>query len=153
MLLATKHHIFQFNKITPSCHFWPALYLYTRNNICQCVCACLLLNSKPMKPSSLKLCMHTKGTTPRKCMSENCVFVFCVQWSATYGLPSDVSHGTLHDTTQMFETLMSYDCNVHYPGASPVQVTGIAYVEYMHGHHWCQIEQTPSLLLDQKQRA
>ena len=37
--------------------------------VCQCVCP--LHNSKTMKPSILKLCMHTKKTR-RKCKSENC---------------------------------------------------------------------------------
>ena len=36
-------------------------------------CVCLLHNSKTIKPSSLKLCMHTKKTL-RKCKSENWVF-------------------------------------------------------------------------------
>ena len=42
--------------------------------MCVRVCVHVLHNSKTIKPSSLKLCMHTKKT-PRKCMSENWVSV------------------------------------------------------------------------------
>ena len=41
--------------------------------MCVCVCVCVLNNSKTMKPLSLKLCIHSKGT-PRKCKSENWMF-------------------------------------------------------------------------------
>ena len=43
--------------------------------MCQSVnqTVCLLHTSKTMKPLSLKLCMHTKGT-PRECTSEYWVF-------------------------------------------------------------------------------
>ena len=51
------------------------LRTYTRTNTRQCVsvCVCLLSNSKTIKPSSLKLCVHP-NKTPRKCKSENWVF-------------------------------------------------------------------------------
>ena len=53
---------------------WPIIY----NNKCQCVSVssstCLLHNSKTMKPSGPKLCMHTKGSR-RENMNENWVFV------------------------------------------------------------------------------
>ena len=57
------------------------LFIYTNKCqcvgecVCVCVSVCLLHNSKTIKPSSMKLYMHTKKT-PRKCKSENWVFGF-----------------------------------------------------------------------------
>ena len=52
-----------------------AIFACIDTNKCVCVCVCVrvLHNAKTIKPSSLKLCLHTKGT-PRKCKSENWVF-------------------------------------------------------------------------------
>jgi len=65
---------------------WTQYYIRSKCNLhkfintynkCQCVCVSVCMsvfhNSKTMKPSGRKVCMHTKGT-PRECMNGNWVF-------------------------------------------------------------------------------